>query len=191
MAKQHINGQFRIIGGQWRGRRFNFAEEAAVRPTPDRVRETVFNWLANDIAHSRCLDLFTGSGALGLEALSRGADHAVFIDKSAAVVKQLNTVIQQLNCQQTATVIQTTLPATIKIPHAPFDIIFLDPPYHQNLIAPCCQWLEQQQLLAEQALIYIEAESSLAELNLPENWKILRQKKAGQVGYYLVRNFSE
>ncbi len=86
---------------------------------------------------------------------------------------------------------QTTLPSTIKIPQAPFDIVFLDPPYHQNLITPCCQWLEQQQLLTEQALIYIEAESSLVELNLPDHWQILRQKKAGQVGYYLVRNFSE
>lgn len=184
MAKTQ-SGQFRIIGGQWRGRKFSFTQEADVRPTPDRVRETLFNWLASDLPSSRCLDLFAGSGALGLECLSRGAAHAVFIDQAPEVVQAIKKILTTLDCEA-ANVIQSTVPSGKQIPYAPFDVVFLDPPYHQQLITPCCQWLEQQQLLAESALIYIESENTLTELNLPPNWRLIRSKQAGQVAYHLA-----
>jgi 16S rRNA (guanine966-N2)-methyltransferase len=175
----------RIIGGIWRGRKISFAKIKDVRPTPDRVRETLFNWLAPYINQAVCLDCFAGSGALGFEALSRGAAWVVMVDKSKAVVTKLKENAEFLKAEK-ITFYQEKFPLSDeKLPI--FDIVFLDPPYYQNLIAPCCKWLEESQGLHLGSLIFIEAEKTLWPLPLPSNWQVLKSKKTGQVGYHLVR----
>lgn len=186
-------GTVRIIGGQWRGRKLKFPAITGLRPTPDRVRETVFNWLAPIIQESQCLDLFAGSGALGLEALSRGAASVVFVDQSPQVVKYLQEQLKILNAEkQTKVYCKTVDPFRHgkEILQGHFNIVFLDPPFHKNLIKPCCEWLERENLLAPNAYVYIEAESALNPLPIPENWQILKSKIAGQVGYHLIQKIS-
>ncbi len=182
-------GQVRIISGKWRGRKLHFPAVLGLRPTPDRVRETLFNWLAPVIVGANCLDLFAGSGALGLEALSRGAAHLTAIDQSAALVDYLRQLIVTLKIENMtihrAPIPSADLPIPIKA-KGPFDIVFLDPPFHQDLIAPCCEWLEQQKLLAPEALIYLETEATLNPLPIPSHWQLLHSKKAGQVSYHLA-----
>src|ERR1700723_2989518 len=117
----------RIIGGAWRGRRVHFPDMPALRPTPDRVRETLFNWLQHSLAGTRCLDLFAGSGALGLEALSRTAREVVFVDKAAAVAESLREELERLGGTARARVLQTTAERYLGTPGEPFDVIFLDP----------------------------------------------------------------
>jgi len=190
------SGTVRIISGQWRGRKLKFPAIPGLRPTPDRVRETVFNWLAPVIHNAQCLDLFAGSGALGLEALSRGAKHIVFVDQSPQVVKYLQEQLKLLQTTNHAEAYCATInpPRQIlpikRISNDRFNIVFLDPPFHKNLISACCEWLEQEDLLAPDAYIYIEAESELNPLPIPANWQILKSKIAGQVGYHLVQKIS-
>lgn len=176
----------RIIGGQWRGRKIHFPAISGLRPTPDRVRETVFNWLAPVIHGARCLDLFTGSGALGLEALSRGAAHVTFIDQDRTIITHLKQQLATLNADNTE-VYCAKFPFTTKEFSKKFDVVFLDPPFHQNLIAPSCQWLTENHLLAPDAYIYLETEASLKSLPIPNEWTLIKSKTAGQVGYHLAR----
>jgi 16S rRNA (guanine966-N2)-methyltransferase len=188
MQAQPPNGKLRIIAGKWRGRKFSVPPLPDVRPTPNRVRETLFNWLAPVITDSRCLDLFTGSGALGLEALSRGASKVVFIDQSPIVVRHIQAQLQQLSVRNAIVKKENALAYLSHPPSKPFDIIFLDPPFNQNLIQPCCEFLEKKIWLYPSAYIYLETEAELdLSLLLPENWELLRSKKAGQVGYHLAR----
>jgi 16S rRNA (guanine966-N2)-methyltransferase len=119
----------RIIGGGWRGRRVHFPDSPGLRPTPDRVRETLFNWLQFSLAGARCLDLFAGSGALGLEALSRGAREVVFVDEATPVAKSLREELERLDGTARARVLQTTAARLSRAPGEPFDVIFLDPPF--------------------------------------------------------------
>ena len=177
----------RIIGGQWRGRKLQFPAISGLRPTPDRVRETLFNWLQQAILGSRCLDLFAGSGALGLEALSRGAATVVMVESHLLAVRQLQQHLTTLNCTQGQVLQQDALAYLRQTPVQGFDIVFLDPPFHQNLLAPCLEQLEQQGWLNNPAWIYLEAERDLDPLPLPAHWQLYRSKTAGQVGYHLVR----
>jgi len=178
--------RLRIIGGAWRGRKLAFPDGAGLRPTPDRVRETLFNWLTPILPGARCLDLFAGSGALGLEALSRGAAQVVLVDRDARVITQLREHIATLKAQG-AELIQADALQLLQHPtHEKFDIIFLDPPYHQNLLEPCCRQLENGGWLAAGARVYLEAEAELGDLQLPPNWRLTHSKKAGQVGYHLA-----
>ncbi|MEH6578110.1 MAG: 16S rRNA (guanine(966)-N(2))-methyltransferase RsmD [Amphritea sp.] len=180
--------QLRIIGGEWRGRKLSFPEIEGLRPTPDRVRETLFNWLAAYIPGARCLDLFTGSGALGFEALSRGALNVTLVDNSPEVLHQLRQNIQTLKTQR-AELIGTSalqwLEGRNNDLESHFDVVFMDPPFHQDLTPLCCQLLEQKNLLADNAMIYVETESELTELAVPANWTLHREKQAGQVTYRL------
>lgn len=183
-------GQIRIIGGEWRGRKLKVPEVAHLRPTPDRVRETLFNWLAPVIAGARCLDAFAGSGALGFEALSRGAAHVVMVDDSIEVVKLLQQEAQMLNAVN-AEIYSARMPDQLNQPSKPFDIVFLDPPFQQNLMLPTCAYLEEKGFLAKEAYIYLEAKEAIQENALPTNWQIIKSKKAGQVAYHLaLRNNS-
>lgn len=175
----------RIIAGKWRGRNMPFPDVAGLRPTPDRVRETLFNWLQGIIHGARCLDLYAGSGALGIEALSRGAAEVVFVDRDRAVTDSLKRQIEQLNAAG-GRVVQSDVESFLEHAARPFDVVFLDPPYGQGLLAPCCQLLEQHGWLAEDARIYLEAERTLQELPLPDHWELVRSKQAGQVGYHLA-----
>lgn len=179
------NNTLRIIAGKWRGRKVSFPDSIGLRPTSDRVRETLFNWLAPIISEARCLDLFSGSGALSLEALSRGAGHVTLIDASAKVSGQLRSNLDLLACHD-ATVLTTNALSWLRQAQAeqPYDLVFLDPPFNQQLVAPSCQLLEEQGLIQEGSYIYIETEASLA-LEIPPGWHIHREKKAGQVAYYL------
>jgi len=187
MPKQHskkYQNQLRIIGGSLRGRSFSFPDIAAVRPTPNRVRETLFNWLAPVINGARCLDLFAGSGVLGFEALSRGASWVTFVDHHPDVITHLQKTIALLNLLN-ADVQSSMIPSSHFMTEKQFDIVFLDPPFEKQLIAPCCAWLEEQNLLAESAYIYIETEKNLHPLPIPSAWQCLKSKVAGEVGYHL------
>lgn len=179
-------GQIRIIGGQWRGRKLAVPDLPGLRPTPDRVRETLFNWLQPAIVGAHCLDVFAGSGAIGFEALSRGAAHVVMVDQSAKVVTVLRQQLALLAAKN-AEIYQATAPQQLKTPAQPFDIVFIDPPYQANLLLPCCHYLENQAFLADNALIYLEASDALDEAQLPANWQLLKSKQAGQVAYHLAQ----
>lgn len=184
-AKNGGSRVLRIIGGQWRGRKIQFPDVEGIRPTPDRVRETLFNWLAPDIHGARCLDLFAGSGAVGLEALSRGAREVVMVEREARATSYLRETGTMLGSEGLH-VIQGDALHYLQGPAEAFDIVFIDPPFRQNLLAPCLQSLQASDWLAPNALIYIEVEKELGELALPEDWSLLKQKVSGQVAYHLV-----
>lgn len=178
----------RIIGGEWRSRKVPFPNVENLRPTPDRVRETLFNWLQNITPGARCLDLFAGSGALGLEALSRGASSATFIDSSPAATHQLKDNLQALKCQNGEVIVSSALNwlesrQTDAEPR--YDLVFLDPPFRKEMVSIICELLEKRNLLSDHAVIYIEAESELNQLTVPSNWQENRSKTAGQVTYRL------
>jgi len=183
-------GQIRIIGGRWRGRRLPVPPAEGLRPTPDRVRETVFNWLSPYIDGARCIDLFAGTGALCLEALSRGAASAVLVERSHAVAEHLRQVIRTLDAN--AKVIEADAveflagwsPSTLA---RPFDVVFIDPPFASDLIARCAAQIEQCGVLRPGGFAYVEAPSRLTPLPIPSTWELVRSRTAGQVGYYLAR----
>jgi 16S rRNA (guanine966-N2)-methyltransferase len=179
-----LASQVRIIGGEHRGRRLPFADLPGLRPTGDRIRETLFNWLQPRITGARCLDLFAGSGALGLEAASRGAGQVVMLDTAAAVVRQLEENRRSLELDQVSIIRADALQWLEQDP-APFDVVFLDPPFSANLLGPLCQKLSQG-WLANDALIYLEDEVSRSLPILPEAWQLLKEKTAGQVRYGLA-----
>ncbi len=179
--------QLRIVGGDWRGRKLAFPDLPGLRPTPDRVRETVFNWLTPMIRHARCLDLFAGSGALGLEALSRGAAEAVLVDSQPQVITRLQQNIDLLQAAERVQLQQCEALQYLQPLDDCFDLIFLDPPYHQGLLQPCIDSLYEQDALSRQGYLYFEVSRDEALPGLPVAWTIHRQKSAGQIAYYLVR----
>jgi len=178
-------GRLRIIGGRWRGRRIQLAERSAIRPTGDRIRETLFNWLAPIIAGARCLDLFAGSGALGLEALSRGAGETLFVELDETAVRHLEGVLEQLECRD-ATVIRADALRFLKGPPRPFDIVWLDPPFGDIDLENLCTLLEAG-WLAHGARIYLEMSRHDDLPILPAGWVVDRDKTAGQVRFVLAR----
>jgi len=181
-----LTNTVRIIGGKWRGKKLGFPDIPGLRPTPDRIRETVFNWLQFDLTGARVLDLFAGSGAFGLEALSRGAAYAVFVEQNREAVSQLNHHLKELRIE-TALVLHSEAQRFLaQAPEQAFDVVFLDPPYGQHLLAPCIAALENRGFLVDNAFIYIEAESTLESLPLPTNWRLHRSKHSGQVSYHLA-----
>ena len=192
MVAQPKRGACRIIAGKWRGRKINFDDAEGLRPTTDRIRETVFNWLQPYLTQSVCLDCFAGSGVLGFEALSRGAQQVVFIEQNSQTVKRLKenaaildadkAVIQQqdaLSWLQSAS-LNTGL-------QQKFDLVFLDPPFHSDLLSKSCALLDRSGCLSEDAIIYVEHAVG-ANVVLPENWLCLKQKNSGQVSYKLFEH---
>jgi len=176
----------RIIGGEWRGRKIHFPPVQAIRPTPDRVRETVFNWLQGVTPGSRCLDLYAGSGALGLEALSRGAREVVFVDVEPAVVRHIGDTLRNLGCDRGRTV-RADAAGFLAQPATPFDVIFLDPPFAAPVLPEICQRIEAGGWLKEGGLVYLESPAAAGEPELPPGWTLLKSKRAGEVGYHLAR----
>lgn len=176
-------GQIRIIGGQWRGRKLPVPNSPGLRPTTDRVRETLFNWLAPVIQGARCLDCFAGSGALGLEALSRYAGSATLLEFERPVAQQLEKNLALL--QGHGQVVNTNTLNWLAGNGEPFDVVFLDPPFRKGLLADTVQLLEQQGWLADEAWVYVEAEAESAAADVPANWALHREKVAGQVAYRL------
>ncbi|PID47081.1 MAG: 16S rRNA (guanine(966)-N(2))-methyltransferase RsmD [Proteobacteria bacterium] len=180
--------RLRIIGGEWRSRRLPFVEVSGLRPTPDRVRETLFNWLQGNIVGARCLDLFAGSGAIAFEALSRGAAEVVMVEKHGRVAQQLRDNCQILEGGETshATVINMDALKFLAQSPAPFDLIFLDPPYRKDLLPPVLEQIIEKNLLNERGMIYLEHESETA-FNW-QDWNLVVKKtgKAGQVSGFLL-----
>lgn len=172
----------RIIGGLYRGKKLQFPEVEGLRPTPDRVRETLFNWLMNDIHNARCLDAFAGSGALGFEAFSRGASEVVFIEQSASAYANLKKIIAQFASPKLK-LIKADTRLYLQQQSTPFDIIFLDPPFAENYISQCLNDIVANQLIRQGGLVYCEA---AAAINWDEKeWRQLKLKQAGQVIYGL------
>ncbi len=183
------SGQIRIIGGQWKRTPISVPDREGLRPTPDRVRETLFNWLGQRVDEWRCLDLFAGSGALGFESASRGAAEVILIEPSPLAARSIGALIDKLDARDRLRLIQTNAldwlsrqPTTA----APFDLIFLDPPFGQN-------WLEQvmpriRPLLAPKGLVYIESDAEVTQ-----DWAshfglgLVRADKAGLVHYHLLQ----
>ena len=180
--------QLRIIGGEWRGRKLAFAPLPGLRPTPDRVRETLFNWLRDSLPGARCLDLFAGSGALGFEALSRGAAEAVLVDNQAPVIAQLQRHIDTLRASGARAVLADALRFLEQTAARPFDIVFLDPPFSEPAaLSACLERLTQPGWLADTAWVYVEADRRNPLPALAAGWAPFRHKEAGQVGYHLFR----
>lgn len=178
-------GEVRIIGGIWRSRRLSFPASAGLRPTPDRVRETVFNWLTPALPGARCLDLFAGTGAFGFESVSRGAAHAVLVEKQIEVVAALRENGARLKAEAVEIVHADAL-QWLRSPGQAFDVIFLDPPYASGLLGPCIELLEARDWVKPTSLVYLETSRREAP-PLPASWELLRSKTAGQVGYHLAR----
>ena len=174
----------RIIGGDWRSRCITFIDAPGLRPTPVRVRETLFNWLRDDIIASRCLDLYAGSGALGFEAASRGAKSVTQVENNALACRALKENAIALAAEQVK-IVQSDVMRYLAGEAETFDVIFIDPPFAMGLAAQTCQWLEDKGWLSKHAKIYVEVESTLKLEGIPENWRLLKSKVAGEVGYHL------
>ena len=179
-----MQNKLKIIGGNWRSRSVAFVDAPGLRPTPARVRETVFNWLRNDIIGSRCLDLYAGSGALGFEAASRGAKSVIQVENNALACRALKENAIKLAAGQIK-IIQSDVFRYLAGDAEPFDVVFIDPPFAKALAVQTCQWLEERGWLSKQAKIYVEAEITLELKGIPENWQLLKSKVAGEVGYHL------
>ena len=175
----------RIIGGTWRGRKLRFPPSAAIRPTPDRVRETLFNWLGTRTRGARALDLFAGSGALGLEALSRGASHVTFVERDAAAVRELRARLAEWEAAD-AVVVHADALRYLAGDVRPYRLVFLDPPYASQLLGEAARLLDERGWLADGALIYVECAVRAGPPPLPERWQMLKAKRAGEVGYHLL-----
>ncbi|EOE6855081.1 16S rRNA (guanine(966)-N(2))-methyltransferase [Cronobacter sakazakii] len=184
------SGQIRIIGGQWRGRKLPVPDSPGLRPTTDRVRETLFNWLAPYLVGARCLDCFAGSGALGLEALSRYAADATLLEMERSVAQQLQKNLATLK-SSAAKVVNTNTLNFLNQTGEPHDIVFVDPPFRKGLQEETLNLLETRGWLAPQALIYVESEVENGLPPVPANWQLHREKVAGQVAYRLYLRESQ
>lgn len=183
MAK---SGSCRIIGGVWRGRKISFDDAKGLRPTTDRIRETVFNWLQFELANSVCLDCFAGSGAMGFEAASRGAASIFMLENNKATAYNLKENARALAASAVHVEVTDTLQwlQQAKTKQQAFDIVFIDPPYQSDLLEKTCEQLEKGQLLQAQTKIYLEHAVN-DKINIPQSWNCLKSKKAGQVAYKL------
>ena len=179
-------GRLRIVAGNWRSRLLDIADVEGLRPTSERVRETLFNWLAPHIQGARCLDAYAGTGALGLEALSRGARSVLFLERSRVAAKQLRRNIELLDARG-ATVCEGDARNYLRNAAASqYDIAFVDPPFADDLHEETCRLLNEKRLLADGAYVYLELPKG-GDVTLPRGWQILKDKKAGNVRYMLVR----
>ena len=185
-------GELRIIGGQWRGRRLKFEPQEGLRPTLDRYRETLFNWLMHHVEGSRCLDLFAGSGALGLEALSRGATQVDFVDSHPASCSNIRHHLHTLGSKN-GRVHQAQAAAWLKSQtgnpgsdHG-YDLIFLDPPFNQDLLQNTCYLLEYNEFIQPHTLIYLEAEPQFNRLVLPSHWQVNKHKQSKSAAFFLLQ----
>ncbi|MDW0616257.1 16S rRNA (guanine(966)-N(2))-methyltransferase RsmD [Mannheimia haemolytica] len=181
-------GEVRVIAGLWRGRKLPVLNAKGLRPTTDRVKETLFNWLMHDIAHSRCLDCFAGSGSLGIEALSRQAQAVVFLEKFANAANQLKKNLQALKSEQGSVIHTDTLAYLAQKNNGePFNIVFIDPPFHQGFVPQVLNLLAENNWLAPNAILYVETEKNHPPLELPQGWQILKEKAAGMVVSRLIQ----
>jgi len=181
-----IKSRLRIIGGQWRGRKLTFTPQEGLRPTSDRVRETLFNWLAPYIHGARCADLFAGSGAMGLEALSRGASHCDFVDTSQAALAQIGNHLATLGATAIGQCHSLSALQFLQSTSEPYDLVFIDPPFSEQLVNPVCTVLAERKLLVSGGLAYVEWAASEPPPMTPPGWSLHRDKTAGGVAYRLL-----
>lgn len=184
-AKGGPPGEVRIIAGAWRGRRLPVLQVEGLRPTADRVRETLFNWLAPVLPGMRCLDLFAGTGALGLEALSRGAAEVCFVERQPSVARALEQSLSKLGAAGARIITGDGL-RFLRGPARPFDLVFLDPPFGEVDAGELCTLLDAGWLAAG-GRVYIELPKPVPLPALPSHWSVLREKTAGQVRFALVQ----
>jgi 16S rRNA (guanine966-N2)-methyltransferase len=184
--KKSRSGRLRIVAGKWRSRLLPVADVVGLRPTSERIRETLFNWLSPRIDGARCLDLFAGTGALGFEALSRGAGSVVFVEQSRIACDHLQSGIRLLQAED-ASIMQTDALQYLARSDLPsFDIVFLDPPFADNATGELCRLLKQSGCLARDARIYIEQAAASEATVLPDGWGSSHEKTTGNVRYSLV-----
>jgi 16S rRNA (guanine966-N2)-methyltransferase len=188
MAISKARGHVRIIGGQWRGRQVKVVAHGSLRPTPDFVRETIFNWLTGYVQDARCLDLFAGTGVLGFEALSRGAKFVTFVDNFVPAIKEIAHSAKHLSAENHCETVLSDGVRWLKHQgqHAPYDLVFLDPPYASMFLYPAMALLAEKQLVHERTLIYAESDSELKLHKLPVNWQLLKHKVKGEVHFHLL-----
>lgn len=180
--EKHQRRTLRIIGGKWRGRKVRFPENSAIRPTGDRIRETLFNWLMFDVNGTSCLDLYAGSGILGLEALSRGAASVTFVEKDAGIARELAMTLTQLDASEQA-VENLAAMDFLSTTASAYDLILLDPPFDSDELVHAIRLISERNLARR--FIYIESASNKS-LTLPRNWPVSRHKQTGSVSYCLV-----
>lgn len=183
MPKPHKT-RLRIIGGRYKGQSITVTASEKCRPTTDRARETLFNWLMHDISASQCLDLYAGSGALGLEAISRGAKAVTFVDHNTKVCRQIWQSIEQLGVTS-CRVLQAKLPQQLSKVKGHFDIAFIDPPFFQQLLLPTIERIEELELLQPNALVYIECEKQLKLVEIPQHWEMIKSNESSDCRYHL------
>jgi len=181
-----LAGQLRIIGGAWGGRRLVVQKTPGLRPTADRNRETLFNWLQWEVAGKRVLDLFAGTGALGIEALSRGAVEAIFVERARQPAAALRVRLAELDATERAEVIVADARQFLAGQTRPFDLVFLDPPFDQRLLTPVLQRLSSGDWLAPGAFVYVECRERPDSAVLPSSWAVWREKRSGAVWYGLL-----
>lgn len=184
LSGQRRPGRIRIIGGAWRGTKLSVSAFEQLRPTPDRIRETLFNWLQNVISGAVCLDLFAGSGALGFEAASRGAARVVMVEQNRQQAANLQRQADALQAEMVE-VVQADAIQWLETARPDFDLVFLDPPFGADLLARTLPLLAQKRLLRRNGLVYVEAETGLTVD--PNGFEISKQKHAGQVQYMLLQ----
>ncbi|MCK6265746.1 16S rRNA (guanine(966)-N(2))-methyltransferase RsmD [Vibrio sp. ZSDE26] len=182
--KKPSTGFVRIISGLWRGRKLPVHDLEGLRPTTDRVKETLFNWLAQDVPQAKCLDLFAGSGGLGFEAASRQAESVTLIEMNNQAYRQLKTNAETVKAKNINVVNSDSL-VYLKQAGTPFDIVFIDPPFRKGMLAEAIALLEENNWLSEDALIYVETEKELTLEGIPTHWHTYREKTTGQLSYRL------
>jgi 16S rRNA (guanine966-N2)-methyltransferase len=181
-----LPGRLRIVAGNWRSRLLQIIDEPGLRPTSERIRETLFNWLRPVTDGAHCLDLFAGTGALGIEALSRGAAHVVFVEKSAKPAAAIRNNLDELQAASAEVIQRDAMDYLRNADPEPFDIVFLDPPFDSDMLSEACSILQKRGLLAENAVVYLERSKSRDKPALPEGWAITHEKVAGKVSYSLA-----
>lgn len=181
-STQHRPGKIRIIGGKWRGRRLTVPDSPGLRPTPDRVRETLFNWLQPLISGAVCLDLYAGTGILGLEAISRAAAAAVLVESDPVLAGHIRRTIALLDAGREVHLEEMEASAWLRRNREQYDLVFLDPPYGQGLVEKSLRLLRSENTLRPGARIYVEAEP---ELHIPEDFRVVRRGRAGKVQFLL------
>ena len=182
--KKPSGGFVRIISGSWRGRKLPVHDLEGLRPTIDRVKETLFNWVAQDIPNATCLDVFAGSGGLGFEAASRQAKMVTLLEMNPKAAKQLSDNAKELKADNIK-VENIDAISYLSKPGTPYDVVFLDPPFRKGLLAETVNLLESNGWLAEDAVMYVETEKELKLEGMPENWELYRDKTTGQSSYRL------
>ena len=182
----------RIISGKYKSRKITFPSRPQIRPTGNRIRESLFNWLQVEISNSRCLDLFAGSGALGIEALSRGAATATFVESDREAAFYLEKNLLRLGTTSGSVIVADAINFLKRSKDIdPFNIVFLDPPFKGSLLADCVDLLESNYMISDHGNIYIETEAEFSQGILPINWQLQHKRQTGRISYYLFKKLAK